>query len=614
MNERIAQQLSTLPELPGVYLMHDENDVIIYVGKARVLKNRVRQYFQATQKPIKVQTMVSHIAYFEYVITPSELDALILESNLIKKYKPQYNILLKDDKHYPYLRINRREPFPGITVSRRLKKDGARYFGPYMGVSVKELLELVHAAYPLRSCARLESKRRPCLNAHMGRCMAPCTGNVSAEAYAETVDEVIRFLSGNDEGMQRIFTEKMMQAAENEEFETAMLYRDRLKALEKLQQKKHAAFATPVDYDVFGCASNGSETVVNVQYVRKGKLMGARNYTISDASLDNADTLRSFLLQFYREETDIPQKLLLDISLPDSKEIAAYLTEKMSRRVELHTPQRGVPKELVQTARKNAEDYLYKTMESHRRQEELTTGAMYKLQEYLHLPTPPRRMECYDISHISGTDKTASMVVFFDGAPARADYRRFRIKTVEGSNDFASMYEALSRRLMRAKSGDEAFLPLPDLLIIDGGKVQLQYAREAMQNQGYSIPIVSLAKRDEEIYTTEQEEPLRLDKSNLSLRLMQRIRDEAHRFAITYHRSLRNKRFESALSEIEGIGPKKRAALYKKFHSLEKLKQASVEELAEAEGISSQLAARIHEALHKPDAPSTIDEVWGDGE
>lgn len=596
MNQVLESKLKNLPDNPGVYLMKDASGQIIYVGKARVLKNRVRQYFHSSRKADKVEAMVSHIEDLDYIMTNSEMDALMLESNLIKKYKPQYNILLKDDKSYPYLRVNLKEKYPRITITRRLKKDGARYFGPYMTMSVRDVLETVQSAYPLRSCnlnmERLRKGQRACLNYHIGRCLAPCEGRVEENRYREILEQAMDFLRGNEEDVARIFRERMEDCARREEYESALLYRDRLALLDKLKLKKVAAFSKTVSLDVFAAVSNGSYSCVNMLYVRDGKMLGARNFALSDASLELSDMFRSFLVQFY-DQAEIPPEILLNVELSDRDAIEELLHERAGRRVKLSCPRAGERRQLKLMAEKNAGDYLEKAIEKVKRQEDLTVGALQLLQNYLGLESLPRRMECYDISNISGTDKTASMVVFRDGEPDKSAYRRFRIKTVEGSNDFASLHEVLTRRLERAKSGDVSFAELPDLFVIDGGKGQLAYAYDAMRSTGYEIPMISLAKRDEEIYRVGIEEPIRLPKSNLALRLLQRIRDESHRFAITYHRSLRNRRFESELRSIEGIGKVKRASLLRHFKSLEALKRADRAQLMEAEGVGPELADKI---------------------
>ena len=407
LNQVLESKLKNLPDNPGVYLMKDASGQIIYVGKARVLKNRVRQYFHSSRKADKVEAMVSHIEDLDYIMTNSEMDALMLESNLIKKYKPQYNILLKDDKSYPYLRVNLKEKYPRITITRRLKKDGARYFGPYMTMSVRDVLETVQSAYPLRSCnlnmERLRKGQRACLNYHIGRCLAPCEGRVEENRYREILEQAMDFLRGNEEDVARIFRERMEDCARREEYESALLYRDRLALLDKLKLKKVAAFSKTVSLDVFAAVSNGSYSCVNMLYVRDGKMLGARNFALSDASLDLSDMFRSFLVQFY-DQAEIPPEILLNIELSDRDALEELLHERAGRRVRISCPRAGERRQLKLMAEKNAGDYLEKAVEKVKRQEDLTVGALQLLQNYLGLERLPRRMECYDISNISGTD------------------------------------------------------------------------------------------------------------------------------------------------------------------------------------------------------------------
>ncbi len=595
----IQQKLKDLPALPGVYVMKNDAGTVIYVGKAKVLKNRVRQYFQYSRTASdKVSAMVARIADFEYILTNSEIDALMLEANLIKRYRPQYNVLLKDDKNYPYLRLQLKDSFPRFTVVRRLKNDGARYFGPYMGMSVKELLDLVHSAYPLRTCARNfapgKNRGRACLDYHLGRCRAPCEYLISEEEYRTLLDGAIAFLSGQDEDTERVLTEKMQASAEKEEYESAIMYRDRLEVLRKLRQRKLTALDRFVSADVFAIASNGTQAAVSLLYVRDGKMTGARSFALSDASLHQEDTFRSFLMQFYTDKPSVPPEVVLGLELEDSGEISQYLSGLAGRKVRVYRPRQGTKRGLANMAIANAEEYLGKSLERMRRREEMTAGAVELLKEYLGLSVLPRRMECYDISNISGTDKVASMAVTTDGEADRQQYRRFRIRTVEGADDFASMKEVLLRRFARASAADPSFSTLPDLVVIDGGKGQLSAAAAALAESGYAhIPVVSLAERDEEIFTLTSAQPLRLPRANLALRLLQRIRDEAHRFAVTYHRTLRSGRLESELSKIPGIGAKKRAALLKEFKSLDSVRRATLQQLCKAEGISNVLAGNI---------------------
>ncbi len=601
MNDTLTQKLALLPDKPGVYIMLDSDGRIIYVGKARVLKNRVRQYFHLSAlKPVKVQNMVDNIADFNYIITASESDALLLEATLIKKHKPKYNILLKDDKNFPFVRIDLKEKYPRVTMTRKLTRDGARYFGPFLnGVSIRELLEIIHLAYPVRSCSlNLEKSRntRGCLNSYLGRCLAPCLGNVDEGAYREMIGEVMAFLKGDVDRVEKIFFDKMLRLSQNEEFEQALQYKNRLGILKRLSERKVVSLTRHLNIDAFAVVSNGVYGVVSALFVRDGKIFGARNFE-SRIEGGEEDFLRNVLYGYYAKSPVFPDQIILNRS---EEGLEGYFKEAYGERVEVFVPKQGTKKKIVDMAVSNAEEYLSKNVEQIERKELLSVGAAEELTRVLGLPKYARRMECYDISNISGVDKTASMVVCIDGTPAHSLYRRFRIKTVEGSNDFESLKETLTRRMARlAAADDESFSERPDLIIIDGGKGQLSSVMEIMEGLGSDIPVVSLAKREEEIFLPHNPEPLVLPKSSIVLRLFQRIRDEAHRFAITYHRTLRNRRYESVLEEIPGIGKARRLALGKKFPLLDDLKQATPEEIAETEGISKTIAQNIYDYFHK---------------
>ncbi len=601
MNDTLTQKLALLPDKPGVYIMLDSDGRIIYVGKARVLKNRVRQYFHLSAlKPVKVQNMVDNIADFNYIITASESDALLLEATLIKKHKPKYNILLKDDKNFPFVRIDLKEKYPRVTMTRKLTRDGARYFGPFLnGVSIRELLEIIHLAYPVRSCSlNLEKSRntRGCLNSYLGRCLAPCLGNVDERAYREMIGEVMAFLKGDVDRVEKIFFDKMLRLSQNEEFEQALQYKNRLGILKRLSERKVVSLTRHLNIDAFAVVSNGVYGVVSALFVRDGKIFGARNFE-SRIEGGEEDFLRNVLYGYYAKSPVFPDQIILNRS---EEGLEGYFKEAYGERVEVFVPKQGTKKKIVDMAVSNAEEYLSKNVEQIERKELLSVGAAEELTRVLGLPKYARRMECYDISNISGVDKTASMVVCIDGTPAHSLYRRFRIKTVEGSNDFESLKETLTRRMARlAAADDESFSERPDLIIIDGGKGQLSSVMEVMEGLGSDIPVVSLAKREEEIFLPHNPEPLVLPKSSIVLRLFQRIRDEAHRFAITYHRTLRNRRYESVLEEIPGIGKARRLALGKKFPLLDDLKQATPEEIAETEGISKTIAQNIYDYFHK---------------
>ena len=547
----VKQKLSELPAKSGVYLMMDKDGTVIYVGKAKILKNRVKQYFQAGTKTDKTLALVGNIADFRYIITQNEVDALVLENNLIKKYNPKYNILLKDDKNYPFIRIDLKSKFPTVEVVRKLKNDGAKYFGPYMvGINVKDITELIFSAFPLRSCNlnfdKIPSHHRPCLNSHIGRCLAPCDGRVPKEEYAKTVSEVISFLKGNDDTVKKVLEMKMHRAADKGDFENAIYYRDRLKTLDKLVRRQISALPKDFNLDVFSVIDNGIYAAVSVLVVR---------------GLENV---------FF---------------------------DKSGKRINFVKPISGVRKQLVEMAENNAVDYLSNFVTKLVRRDNMTKGAVVKLAEELGLSELPRRIECYDISHVSGTNMVASMVVFEDGEPAKKMYRSYKIKTVPGNNDFACMKEVLTRRLTRLKNSDPdpSFGKRPDLIIVDGGKGQLSYAMEALEETGTTdVNIVSLAKREEEVFFPHRHEPVVIDRNSVALKLIQRVRDEAHRSAITHHRNLRTAgQTKSELKDVEGIGDKKIAALYAKFKNLKAIKAATVEELSAVKGVTKKDAERI---------------------
>ncbi len=592
------EKLKDVPMNPGVYLMLDKDGEIIYVGKAKHLKNRLRSYFiNLANRTAKVAAMLEHVDDFRYIICASEVDALMTENNLIKKHKPRYNILLKDDKAYPFLRIDMKQPYPTVDLVRKLKNDGAKYFGPYMqSVNIKDIFELIHTAFKVRDCKRDMSKpSRPCLNKHLGRCLAPCNREVTEEEYKEEIQKVIEFLKGNDREVERILKERMQYFAEQENFEVALNYRNKLAVLDKLVRKQVSSLPKDFNLDIFAFETNGVVSTVNMLVVRGGKLVGGENFTADAADED----LSSYILQYYVNNPPLCDEVVTD-NVEDMLSLESAISKLCPHTVRVVEPKQGVRRQLLDLAHSNAFDAMTKHGSKDERHEVRTMGAVRQLAEILHLKTLPLRMECYDISHISGTDKVASMVVFENGEPKKAHYRKFKIKTVEGNNDFASMKEVLTRRLLRLNDEDESFSSIPDLLVIDGGKGQLRYAKEAQRETGREdIEIISLAERYEEVYLgSDPEKPVIIPHDNVSLQLLQRIRDEAHRFAITFHRNLRSKHLsESVLKEIDGIGPKKSALLLKTFGSVEEIKHKTPEEIARLDGFSVESAERLLDAL-----------------
>ena len=593
-------KLKDVPENPGVYFMLDKDGEIIYVGKAKNLKNRLRSYFfNLANRTAKVMAMLEHVDDFRYIICASEVDALMTENNLIKKHKPRYNILLKDDKAYPFIRIDMREPYPTVNLVRKLKNDGAKYFGPYMqSVNIKDIFDLIHTAFQVRDCKRDMSKpSRPCLSKHLGRCLAPCNREVSEQEYKAEMQRVIEFLKGNDREVERILREKMQYFAEQENFEVALGYRNKLAVLDKLVRKQVSTLPKDFNLDIFAFESNGIISTVNMLVVRGGKLVGGENFTVQAADED----LTSYIYQYYVNNPPLADEIVTD-NVEDTASLESAVSKLCSHTVRVVEPKQGVRKQLLELAHSNAYDAMTKYGTQDERKVLRTVGAVKQLGEILNMKTLPVRMECYDISHISGTDKVASMVVFENGEPKKSHYRKFKIKTVEGNNDFACMKEVLTRRLLKLDDEDESFGTLPDLLVIDGGKGQLEYAKEAKRETGREdIEIISLAKREEEVFLgSNPTSPVILPKDSVALQLLQRIRDESHRFAITFHRSLRSKHLsESALKEIEGIGPKKSALLLKEFGSVEEIKRKTPEEIARLDGFSVASAERLLEELNK---------------
>ena len=600
--EVIREKLKLLPDNPGVYIMLDKYQSIIYVGKARVLKNRVRQYFHNSPKPEKVMKMVENIADFNYIITNSEIDALALENNLIKKYKPKYNILLKDDKTYPYIKVNVKEDFPVFSITRKLRKDGAKYFGPYMGgINCKDILDTLQLSFNIRFChTQVTSKpKRECLNYHIARCTAPCAHRVNKEEYAQQVKKAINFLEGNYKEAENLLKTKMLSASECENFELALDYKNKLSMLSKLEAKRITSLSKFIDADIIAYASNGLYSAVNILVTRKGIMQGGNSFALDEAHMSDGEALTAFIVQYYSNH-EIPSEIIVE-DFCEKELLECYFKEKSEKSVEISFVKQGVKSQLLKMARKNAQEYLEKSIDKIKHRDDMTVNACNRLQTLLNLKKYPRRMECYDISNVSGVDKVGSMVVFIDGEADRSSYRRFKIRTVEGANDFASLQEVLQRRLAKIGTKEEERFEKPDLIIIDGGKGQLSAVEEIFTRMNISdIELVSLAKREEEVYTLYSEVSVKISHRDYSLKMLQRIRDEAHRFAITYFRNLHSKNsLSSVLSEIDGIGKAKRIALLERFGTIDKIMSASVEELSQVNGISKKIAENIKKYIEE---------------
>lgn len=607
----IENELKKLPAKPGVYLMHDASDEIIYVGKAIKLCNRVRQYFQRSKKPsAKIEQMVSHISYFEYIVTDSEMEALILECNLIKKHRPRYNTMLMDDKAYPYIRITVDEDFPRVMLAHKQVRDKSRYFGPYpSGLAVKDTLELVHKLFGIRTCNRVlprdQGKERPCLNYHIGQCMGPCQGYVTKEEYGKQIDRVISLLNGNYVQLRKELEEKMKAAAAELEFEMAAKYRDLAESITKIaQQQKITDSSSLNDRDVIASAIEGADAVVQVFFVREGKLIGRDHYHVSVAGGDTeADVLSSFIEQYYAGTPFLPGEIYIPCELEDMEVIGSWLTKKRGKKVEILVPKRGRKEKMLELAAQNAKIVLRQDKDRIKREEERTTGALKEIEKWLNL-AHINRIEAYDISNTSGMESVGSMVVFEGGKPKRNDYRKFRIKSVQGPNDYASMYEVLTRRFERAKvseSTSDSFFRLPDVIMMDGGRGQVNMALEVLGKLEMSIPVCGMVKDDHHhtrgLYYNNVELPI--DTHSEGFHLITRVQDEAHRFAIEYHKSLRGKKeIHSILDDIPGIGPKRRLALMRQFGDINEIRVATVAQLADVEGMNERAAESVYEFFH----------------
>lgn len=616
----LQEELKKLPTKPGVYLMHDQKDTIIYVGKAINLKNRVRQYFQKRDRTPKIERMISQIHHFEYIITDSEVEALVLENNLIKEHQPKYNTMLKDDKTYPFIKATIYEAYPRLLYSRTQNRDKCKYFGPYTHPGAcKDMLDLVVKLFQLRTCHRNlpkdQGKERPCLNYHIHQCQAPCQGYISQEDYQENVRQAMKMLDGDFAPVLSVLEEKMQAAVEDLAFEEAARYRDLIESVKKASVRQKVTDFAGEDRDIVALAQSQSEAVVQVFFIREGKLIGRDHFHMTNVEGENpGELMQTFLKQFYAGTPFIPREVVIEYELTDSALISEWLSKRRGSKVSILVPKKGQKERLVQLAHKNADLVLSQDMEKIRREEERTRGAMQQIADWLGLGELSR-VESYDISNISGFQSVGSMVVFEDGKPKRSDYRKFRIQTVTGPDDYASMAEVLGRRFRHGlqelediAAGQQQeqtakFHRFPDLIMMDGGKGQVHIAQQVLQELGISVPVCGLVKDDHHrtrgLYFNDRELPVVVDSEGFHL--MTRIQDEVHRFAIEYHRSLRGKvQVKSILDEIEGIGPKRRKNLMKQFESLEAIEKASVQELMQVDSMNEKAALSVYEFFRQP--------------
>ncbi len=602
-------RVADFPEKPGVYIMKDKRNKIIYVGKAVSLKNRVRSYFQSSKNlPLKVVSMMSKVEDIEYIVTDSEVEALILECNLIKFNRPKYNILLRDDKQYPYIRITLNQPFPRIEVVRKIKKDRARYFGPYANAgAMREAIDVINKVFPIRNCkkdlSQIPLKERPCLNYHIERCFAPCQGFIQEEDYDEMIKNIIMFLEGKQETLVKKLKDKMQNAADKLDFEKAAVLRNQIAALEKVLEKQKIVSTDMVDQDIIAMARDIETVCIQVFFIREGKLVEREPFILHNTDdVERREILTAFVKQFYNNAHFIPKEIIIAEDIDDKATIIEWLSRKRNSRVYINVPKRGEKKKLAEMVAENARVYLDQIESKKEREILKNREALEELKQYLNLEAAPNRIEAFDISNTQGTESVASMVVFEGAQPKKEDYRKFKIKTVEGPNDFESMKEAVTRRFKRALFRDAKFNELPDLLLIDGGKGQLKYVREALKELGLShIPTIALAEEFEHIFAEGKDEPIILPENSEALYLVQRVRDEAHRFALSFHRTLRSKQnLRSVLEDIPGIGKARRLALLKKLGGLEGIRQASLEELALVPGMNKKAALAVYEYFHFP--------------
>jgi excinuclease ABC subunit C len=603
----IKEQLNRMPHRPGVYLMRDAGKAILYVGKANDLHNRVRSYFVASpQLPEKTARLVAQIADIDFFVASSEQEALILENNLIKQYHPRFNVRLKDDKTFPYLKINTHEEWPTITVTRRMEPDGSRYFGPFASPgSVKQTLRIIQRIFPVRNCSKVirGRTRPPCLEYHLGRCLGPCTGAVSRQEYARAVKEVILFLEGKQDKVVKEFKAQMEKASAAMDFEKAALLRDRIRAIHDVIEGEKIAAVIRGDEDVIAFVQEGDQAFVQLLFIRRSKLTGREGFLLQGTRQEEpSQVITSFVKQYYASSPQLPPLLLLQHPVEDRAVVQEWLKSRRSGRVAIQVPRRGAKKQLIDIAAENARQGLEQI-----KIKEITTGksaevALAEIEKELHLPGPPQRMEAYDISDIQGTAAVGSLVVFEKGRPKPAHYRRFKIRTVTGANDYAMLQEVLRRRFKRsaagsAKAGD-SWAVMPDLILIDGGKGQLNASLVVLKEIDKKLPLASLAKENEEIFLPGRKGPVILPKTSPGLQLLQRLRDEAHRFAVGYFTTVHRRRtFASALDNIPGVGPRRKSALLRQFGSVQRIREASLEELAAATGVSREQAARMKEHL-----------------
>lgn len=605
----IQEELKKLPGKPGVYIMHDETDAIIYVGKAISLKNRVRQYFQSSRnKGVKIEQMVTHIRRFEYIVTDSELEALVLECNLIKEHHPKYNTMLMDDKTYPFIKVSTNEPFPRVMLARKIAKDKAKYFGPYTSAgAVRDTIDLLHKLYHIRSCNRSLprdiGKERPCLNYHIKQCDAPCQGYISQEEYGKAVAEVVRFLNGNFDGILKELEQKMQEASDALEFEKAIEYRELLNSVKKISQKQKITDSRGEDRDILAAATSGEDAVVQVFFIRGGRLIGRDHFYLRIVKGERiGNILDSFIKQYYGGTPFVPGELMVQEELEDAALIEEWLSVKRGGKVTIHVPKKGTKEKLVELAANNAQLVLSKDKERLKREEGRTIGAVKEIEKLLGVPNISR-MEAYDISNTNGFESVGSMVVYDRGKPKRNDYRKFKIKGIEGADDYGSMREVLTRRFTHGLREREeskelgSFTAFPDLILMDGGKGQVNIALEVLDSLHLQIPVCGMVKDDKHrtrgLYY--QNEEIEIDRSSEAFRLITRIQDEAHRFAIEYHKQLRGKgQVHSILDDIDGIGETRRKALMRKYANLDEIKAASVEELAAIPSMNEKAAESVY--------------------